>query len=537
MEKKSIPKPSELFSKYKDSLKGDNPNKGTNTIITELRKNQKESIKNIKQAKLTVKMAKERNKILNNINKTFSTMLFNQKDNASNTSYSNAKADVGAKATSGGKISSDDTGKKEGFGFGNFFGSFLGNGLGKKFGKLGKLFLKFGKIAGPIGLAITAISLFTDFFGKDTFKNAMNDVANGIGSGLELLSGGVISAEKVSNSIKNGMDAVGKVFDGMFEWASKWADKIGIKKLYKETTNYWKNTDTYKKVSNSAGKTYDDVKSGLTNWFNKNILSNSHQIGGGKIGSNVSVPKVNSHYYGSKYRGEARDIDQNLSELNRRGGSVSHATQLVAGSRSTVYSNGTMKTGGTKAWRNNNPGNITGMGDNLRYGAVDIARTKTGDKGDQAQLIFETYEDGVKAFDKLVHTSNYADGPISQKFAKYQTKGFGNKLNSLRKHGVDPSKSINELSDKEYKAFRNVWFNHEGQGAGKITNVDFSKSSIQTIKDRPEPKTEPVKEVSRPSALGKAQSGGSVRQNSRSLDSYALDDESVIEFKVKVGVE
>jgi len=118
---------------------------------------------------------------------------------------------------------------------------------------------------------------------------------------------------------------------------------------------------------------------------------------------------------------------------------------------------------GTKATRNNNPGNITGMAGKLLYGAVGFAYSGTGDKGDQSQLIFKTPEEGFKAMDKLARTK-YSNGPIRTEFRKWQTdmKSFNNKLQSLKRAGVDINKSYASLDSDKQKAFRKIWSQHEG---------------------------------------------------------------------------
>ena len=97
--------------------------------------------------------------------------------------------------------------------------------------------------------------------------------------------------------------------------------------------------------------------------------------------------------------------------------------------RTTKMYNHYTKKRGAKATRNNNPGNITGMGGKLLYGAKGFARSNTGDKGDQNQLVYESAESGFKAMHALA-MKNYSGGPIKQQFNKWQTdkKSFNKKL-------------------------------------------------------------------------------------------------------------
>jgi hypothetical protein len=117
----------------------------------------------------------------------------------------------------------------------------------------------------------------------------------------------------------------------------------------------------------------------------------------------------------------------------------------------------------SKATGNNNPGNITGMGGKLLYGAIDFARSSTGDKGDQNQLVYSTPQAGFEAMHRLA-VDKYSNGPIKTAFAKWQTdkKAFQNKLNDLAKYGVDINKPYSKLDKDSQKLFRKIWSQHEG---------------------------------------------------------------------------
>jgi len=62
-----------------------------------------------------------------------------------------------------------------------------------------------------------------------------------------------------------------------------------------------------------------------------------------------------------------------------------------------------LRTGGTIAWRFNNPGNLRPAGDRLIFGAIGIGQTK----GNRSFLIFKSYEEGRQQKKKLLrHTYN-----------------------------------------------------------------------------------------------------------------------------------
>jgi len=129
------------------------------------------------------------------------------------------------------------------------------------------------------------------------------------------------------------------------------------------------------------------------------------------------------------------NIDSALGRVAGKGATVNE--KRVSGKRVNPITGKS----GNKAFRNNNPGNITGMGGKLLYGAVAIVRNPHGDKGDQAQLVFKTPEDGFKAMHRLmIRKYNYA--PIKVAFSKWQTdkKMFANILKAYTRAGIDINK-------------------------------------------------------------------------------------------------
>jgi hypothetical protein len=118
---------------------------------------------------------------------------------------------------------------------------------------------------------------------------------------------------------------------------------------------------------------------------------------------------------------------------------------------------------GNKATRNNNPGNITGMGGKLLYGAIGFNRSNTGDRGDRMQLVFKTPQDGFKAMHQLA-LNKYSNAPIRTAFDKWQTdkKSFKHKLSALKRAGIDINKKYSQLSPEEQFTFRRIWSRYEG---------------------------------------------------------------------------
>ena len=127
---------------------------------------------------------------------------------------------------------------------------------------------------------------------------------------------------------------------------------------------------------------------------------------------------------------------------------------------------------GNKAFRNNNPGNITGMGGKLLYGAKAIAGSKHGDAGDRAQLVFANANDGWRAMNSLMSGSRYNNAPIASAFSKYQSdqNAWGNMKNHLRGSGINVDRlTFNQLSPSQKIVFMNQRARHEGFTGAALT--------------------------------------------------------------------
>ena len=133
---------------------------------------------------------------------------------------------------------------------------------------------------------------------------------------------------------------------------------------------------------------------------------------------------------------------------------------IIDGKRHNPYT----KKSGNKAFRNNNPGNITGMSGKLLYGAARIAHSKYGDKGDQAQLVYDTPDKGFRAMHSLMSSDRYNNAPIHQAFAKWQSDkaAWANMLVDLNKSGINTQQRFGQLSPAHQALFMNKRARHEG---------------------------------------------------------------------------
>jgi hypothetical protein len=103
----------------------------------------------------------------------------------------------------------------------------------------------------------------------------------------------------------------------------------------------------------------------------------------------------------------------------------------------------TIRSGGTKAWRNNNPGNMTYKGGfATRHGAIGSA----GGMG-----VFPTEAIGRQALIDLLKSSNYNTLKITnlpEKYDKDNAQEYRRMLLSISK--LDPNKCIKNLNGKEF---------------------------------------------------------------------------------------
>jgi hypothetical protein len=122
--------------------------------------------------------------------------------------------------------------------------------------------------------------------------------------------------------------------------------------------------------------------------------------------------------------------------------------------------NMTIRSGGTKAWRNNNPGNMTHKGGFVaRHGAI-------GNAGGMA--VFPTGAIGRQALIDLLKSSNYNTLKITdlpEKYDKYNAQEYRRMLLSISK--LDPNKRVKDLDGKEFDLLREAIERIEGWEVGQ----------------------------------------------------------------------
>ena len=163
----------------------------------------------------------------------------------------------------------------------------------------------------------------------------------------------------------------------------------------------------------------------------------------------------------------------------------SYHAQKIA-NKTIQFSNGTIKKGGHRNWRNNNPGNI-------EYGEFAKSNGAIGTDGRFA--IFPTMNVGYKAQMKLLSGDAYKHKTISQAIKKYAPSfenNTGRYINYIAKNlGVSKNKKIKHLSYSQRLKMVKLMAEYEGMKAGyylksssKYANVTYSSPAAAISKSR-----------------------------------------------------
>jgi hypothetical protein len=138
-----------------------------------------------------------------------------------------------------------------------------------------------------------------------------------------------------------------------------------------------------------------------------------------------------------------------------------------------------LHSGGTRAWRNNNPGNLV---------ASEKSGLKIGKGGRFAA--FATHDDGFAAL-KYSLTHYYAELKLDDVFKKYAPSTDNNDPEHYIKlvkqySGLDSSRKLGELNESELKSFMQAIERVEGWKAGKIEPIPHAQQfALKGVDDKP----------------------------------------------------
>jgi len=177
------------------------------------------------------------------------------------------------------------------------------------------------------------------------------------------------------------------------------------------------------------------------------------------------------------------------SFMSFNGGQGAAFPSTYRGKRAVVYPNGSMKVGGHRNWRNNNPGNIT-------YGKFTKSQGAIGTDGRFA--IFASMEDGYKAQIALLTSSKYRNLSLTQAIYKWAPPSENNSfvyVNYIVKETrLNPGILMSSFNSRELMGIVVAMSKKEGMKAGTIVKngqatkdtVDFSTGGanlLNNIKD------------------------------------------------------
>lgn len=129
--------------------------------------------------------------------------------------------------------------------------------------------------------------------------------------------------------------------------------------------------------------------------------------------------------------------------------------------------------GGTRNWRNNNPGNIG-------YGNGNLAK-KLGAIGKAGGFaVFPNYETGRKAIFSVLKKDDFQGRTVSKAIEVQAPKEDGNNTELYKKHiqvwtQIDLTRLISSLSAEELEKLVKAIEKKEGSRSGKIIEVPLSK--------------------------------------------------------------
>lgn len=129
--------------------------------------------------------------------------------------------------------------------------------------------------------------------------------------------------------------------------------------------------------------------------------------------------------------------------------------------------------GGTRNWRNNNPGNIG-------YGNGNLAK-KLGAIGKAGGFaVFPNYETGRKAIFSVLKKDDFQGRIVSKAIEVWAPKEDGNNTELYKKHiqvwtQIDLTRLISSLSAEELEKLVKAIEKKEGSRSGKIIEVPLSK--------------------------------------------------------------
>ncbi len=193
----------------------------------------------------------------------------------------------------------------------------------------------------------------------------------------------------------------------------------------------------------------------------------------------VSTTRPQSSSYSNQYTDTENHPDVDLSNqtdsasqtTSKSANSASPATRATAaGKRDVVYTHADgrqyRRTGGTRAWRNQNPGNIRYSEFSRRMGAIGTAG---------GFAVFPDEETGMRAISELMRTDTYSKLTIAGAISRYappsenNTAGYHRRIGELT--GLSINRRVSDLNDDEIARIASAIRVIEGWETGTTTEL------------------------------------------------------------------
>lgn len=210
----------------------------------------------------------------------------------------------------------------------------------------------------------------------------------------------------------------------------------------------------------------------------------AYKAGLDNLSTIANTNKTNVDAYMSPINAQSQDLRDAL--LNKT------SLQAMANTRDAVDENRNIKTanvlglpipegsrtGGSRSWRNYNPGNIRGGEYATRMGATGV------DKDGFA--VFPSEEAGDKARSHLVfNTNGYKNLTLPQVIARYAPQSDGNNtqayVQALAKAGVPTNVPMSQLNPMQRQVMMQAMKKHEGYTAGQVNQAPITNKAIDTL--------------------------------------------------------
>jgi len=228
----------------------------------------------------------------------------------------------------------------------------------------------------------------------------------------------------------------------------------------------------YSDTENEAENSASSSNSGDENLMQTESLATSHDENFASIDTENDENLMQTESLATSHDEDFASIDtENDENYIPVSTAQSGFTRAKASSKDVIYTkpNGekVKRSGGTRAWRNNNPGNMINSDFARKHGAIGTAG---------GFAVFPDEATGMKAVKTLLRSSSYINLSIREAIHKWAPAADNNDpkkyTNMVQKYtGLAPDKKIKSLNDNELEKVANAIRKVEGWNTGKEQKI------------------------------------------------------------------